>query len=141
MSNVEEIGDLILKKKTLTLRVAGFFLLLDQGLKFFSPDFNGAYCNPDGPWGMPVGSGMLVVVMFVALAGLMYFFWKTESTAVCFPLGLILAGGVSNLFDRITFGCVRDFAFVSWFPAFNLADVLLTVGVLALFVVTVSGRK
>jgi hypothetical protein len=43
-------------------------------------------------------------------------------------LALILAGGFSNLFDRILFGCVRDFTLVSWFPAFNPADVYLTVG-------------
>lgn len=40
----------------------------------------------------------------------------------------IAAGGVSNLYDRAVFGCVRDFALIQWFPAFNFADVFLAIG-------------
>lgn len=44
---------------------------------------------------------------------------------------LVLVGGLSNLADRIIFGCVRDIFLVSWFPAFNSADVYLTIGAAA----------
>jgi len=46
----------------------------------------------------------------------------------------LFAGGVSNLLDRILFGCVRDFTLVSWFPAFNFADVFLTIGSILLLI-------
>lgn len=45
-------------------------------------------------------------------------------------LGLILGGTVGNLIDRLRFGHVTDFIDVSVWPAFNVADSCLTVGVI-----------
>ena len=46
-------------------------------------------------------------------------------------LGLILGGTVGNLIDRIGFGGVIDFISVgTWWPAFNIADSAVTVGVI-----------
>lgn len=46
-------------------------------------------------------------------------------------LGLILGGTVGNLIDRIGFGGVTDFISVgTWWPAFNIADSAVTVGVI-----------
>src|SRR5207237_9308973 len=45
-------------------------------------------------------------------------------------LGLILAGTVGNLYDRLVFGGVRDFLYfykIEW-PVFNFADCCLVVG-------------
>ncbi len=48
-------------------------------------------------------------------------------------LGLIFGGAVGNLFDRVRFGAVVDFLDFHWrgyhWPAFNLADSGITVGV------------
>lgn len=48
--------------------------------------------------------------------------------------GLILGGAVGNLIDRVLLGHVVDFVLLHWrswyFPAFNVADVALTVGAL-----------
>lgn len=45
-------------------------------------------------------------------------------------LGLILAGTLGNLFDRVVFGGVRDFLYFYWieWPVFNVADCCLVVG-------------
>ncbi len=46
-------------------------------------------------------------------------------------IGLILGGTVGNLIDRLRFGGVIDFISVgSWWPAFNIADAAVTVGVI-----------
>ena len=46
-------------------------------------------------------------------------------------IGLILGGTVGNLIDRIRFGGVTDFISVgNWWPAFNIADSAVTVGVI-----------
>lgn len=45
---------------------------------------------------------------------------------------LILGGAVGNLIDRILIGSVTDFINFSFWPAFNVADSALVVGVLGL---------
>lgn len=50
-----------------------------------------------------------------------------------FGLQLLLAGALGNLIDRALFGAVTDFISVHWdiyyFPTFNMADSMITVGV------------
>ncbi len=51
----------------------------------------------------------------------------------CFGLALVLGGALGNLYDRITLGYVVDFLYFHWnihdFPAFNVADSAISVGV------------
>lgn len=53
-----------------------------------------------------------------------------RDASLCAALGLILAGTLGNLFDRVVFGGVRDFLYFYWieWPVFNLADCWLVVG-------------
>src|SRR4029077_2279204 len=55
---------------------------------------------------------------------------------LCAALGLILAGTLGNLYDRVIFGGVRDFLYfyyIEW-PVFNIADCCLVVGAFLLLV-------
>jgi signal peptidase II len=56
-------------------------------------------------------------------------------------LSLILGGALGNLYDRITLGHVRDFLSVHagdyYWPAFNVADSALTVGLIILVVTSI----
>jgi len=45
-------------------------------------------------------------------------------------LGLVLGGTIGNLVDRLRLGYVVDFIDIGWWPAFNLADSALVVGVI-----------
>lgn len=42
--------------------------------------------------------------------------------------GMLLGGAAGNLFDRVVHGGVTDFIDFRWFPAFNVADMGITVG-------------
>jgi signal peptidase II len=58
---------------------------------------------------------------------------SSEKKLFCFGLALVLGGALGNLYDRITLGYVVDFLYFyyqqwSW-PAFNLADSAICVGV------------
>ena len=59
-------------------------------------------------------------------------------------IGLIFGGAVGNLIDRARFGAVVDFVDVHWrgwhWPAFNVADSAITVGVALLALRLISDR-
>jgi signal peptidase II len=54
---------------------------------------------------------------------------------VWLPTGLLLGGAAGNLIDRVRDGAVTDFIKLPHWPAFNVADIAITVGVLALLYV------
>ena len=45
-------------------------------------------------------------------------------------LGLVLGGTIGNLIDRLCYGSVTDFIDFGFWPAFNIADSAITVGVI-----------
>lgn len=106
-------------------------------------DFTLTY-NDGIAFGLASGGGPLVIVLgLVALVALGFFVasappgWPTAVAG-----GLILGGALGNLLDRLTRGEVVDFVSVPFWPAFNLADTAITVGVVALAVVVIrSGRE
>jgi signal peptidase II len=55
-------------------------------------------------------------------------------------LGLLIGGSTSNLIDRIRLGHVTDFLDLRWWPAFNLADSFIVIGVAILFLALVVGE-
>jgi signal peptidase II len=59
-------------------------------------------------------------------------------------LTLILGGAIGNVIDRIRFGAVTDFLSFHWqdhfFPAFNVADSCITVGVVVMIWYELFGK-
>ena len=74
----------------------------------------------------------------VAILALLYFMRQlaADQRWLLFALAGVLGGALGNLIDRIAFGQVTDFLLVyyrSWaWPAFNVADSFITVGVIIL---------
>lgn len=58
-----------------------------------------------------------------------------------FALGLILAGSLSNLIDRIFVGGVVDYIRVPYIPLFNLADVSICFGTFLIILAVIIGDK
>lgn len=56
----------------------------------------------------------------------------TSGKTQAIGLGLIGAGALGNFVDRIFLGHVRDFIDFSFWPTFNAADSLITIGVILL---------
>ena len=79
------------------------------------------------------GGALVVIVAIVALAALLAFFvTHLHRRLVWLPTGMLLGGAAGNLIDRARLGGVTDWIKLPHWPAFNLADVCITAGVLAL---------
>ena len=83
----------------------------------------------------------------IGLVAAVYIVWMLrshpEQTLFCFALSLVLGGAVGNVIDRLLWGHVVDFLDFHWawlspvfyqghFPAFNVADSAISVGVVCL---------
>ena len=93
-------------------------------------------------FGLFADGGLLVaLVTAAALAALLtFFFLNRDRPLVWLPTGLLLGGAIGNLIDRLAEGSVTDFIKLPAWPAFNLADVAITFGVLSLIYV-LEGRR
>ena len=56
------------------------------------------------------------------------------------PTGMLVGGAIGNLIDRVANGQVTDFIKLPAWPAFNVADMSITFGVLILLWV-LEGRR
>jgi signal peptidase II len=82
------------------------------------------------------GGALLVLFALAALAALLVFFARhRDRPLVWLPTGLLIGGATGNLIDRAREGAVTDFVDLPLWPAFNLADVAITFGVLTLLYV------
>lgn len=77
----------------------------------------------------------VIGITVVAVAAMLWFFARSGRRHPLLPvaLGLVLGGSIANLLDRIRLGHVTDFLDVSVWPAFNLADTFIVIGVALVF--------
>ncbi len=98
--------------------------------------------NPGGAFGFLADRGpstrhvFFIVLSSLAICLIFYFYVKTPRThrLLADSFALILGGAVGNMVDRLRFGTVVDFldfyiGSLHW-PAFNVADSAITVGML-----------
>jgi signal peptidase II len=76
-------------------------------------------------------TSLVILLTAGAVAWMLYFFARSGSRHPVLPvaLGLVIGGSVSNLVDRVRLGHVTDFLDFKYWPAFNLADTFIVVGV------------
>jgi len=90
--------------------------------------------NSGVAFGLAGGAGLpLVVIPLLALGVVAYLFARDPTRPwMWVATGLLAGGAVGNLIDRIHADAVTDFIAIGSWPAFNLADVAITAGVLLL---------
>jgi signal peptidase II len=98
--------------------------------------------NKGVAFGFLSGGGTVVLVFtLVALATLLgYFLLRPQRPWLWVPTGMLVGGAFGNLIDRLVNGAVTDFIKLPLWPAFNVADMSITLGVLALLWVLEGGR-
>jgi len=85
---------------------------------------------------------LLATVSGAVLLALMIWVWRSagKSRLMDAALALAIAGAAGNLADRLALGYVRDFVHVGFWPAFNLADALITVAIAIFLLAALRGR-
>ena len=79
------------------------------------------------------GQALVVIAVVAALGGLVVFFaLHADRPLIWLPTGLLLGGALGNVFDRVRDGAVTDFIDPVAWPAFNVADACIVLGVLGL---------
>ncbi len=88
------------------------------------------------------GGGVVLAITLGALALLLiYLARRPDRPWLWLPTGLLIGGALGNLIDRLAHGAVTDFIKLPAWPAFNLADIAITFGVLALLWVLEGPRR
>jgi signal peptidase II len=99
--------------------------------------------NTGVAFGFFSGGGALVLALtLVALGALVvYLALRPDRPLLWLPTGMLVGGAVGNLIDRVSTGSVIDFIKLPHWPAFNVADMSITFGVLALLYVLEGKRE
>lgn len=140
------------KKKLLIILITTFsILLLDQIIKFFIettiqlnqsiPVIKSIFHitlihNFGAGFGLFQGSAQLLIWFTVIFIGVILYLYDKipEKSSIQIFVALILGGTLGNLIDRLRLGYVIDFLDFRIWPAFNLADAAITIGVIGLVV-------
>lgn len=96
--------------------------------------YNEGVCNPGGPFGIILPQWLFVTVSFGVVIFVGGAWWRERGCVFEWSWLLILVGGLGNLLERVLFGCIIDYIALPFFPVFNFADILLTIGTLGIIV-------
>lgn len=128
--------ELKMYKAVAVMPMFNFTLMHNEGAAF-------SFLSDAGGWQRWFFTAISLVVSVLLV------FWikklKPEEKFQAIAFSLILGGAIGNLIDRVRFGYVVDFIEIYWnsnghqysWPAFNIADSAITIGVIILIVDTV----
>jgi signal peptidase II len=128
----------------LTKHLVSANLQLDEGLHVLGPLWIHHVRNSGIAFGLFASATAVVVVLTgVAVAWMLVYFARSGARHPVLPvaLGLVIGGSVSNLVDRIRLGYVTDFLDLRYWPAFNLADSFIVIGVGILLAALTLGER
>jgi signal peptidase II len=88
------------------------------------------------------GGSIKIVFIIAALSALLLYFWlRSDKPWLWLPVGVVAGGALGNLADRARAGAVVDFIDPIAWPAFNVADMCITIGILGLVWVIEGPRQ
>jgi signal peptidase II len=115
-----------------TKHVVASHLTLGEGLHVVGPFTIRHVQNSGIAFGLfSNATAAVIVVTAIAVAWMLVYFARSGARHPVLPvaLGLVIGGSVSNLADRVRLGFVTDFLDFRHWPAFNLADSFIVIGV------------
>ena len=85
----------------------------------------------------------VIVLTLIAIGWMVAYFARSGARHPLLPVavGLLIGGSVSNRSDRVRLGHVTDFLDFRYWPAFNLADSFIVIGVAVLLGALVAADR
>lgn len=121
---------------------------IDKGLRVDNPVFSLHFVkNTGAAFNILQNYTELLVILSVVALVLLFIYvinhLSTLSLKICFFVSVLSAGIAGNLHERIAFGYVRDYFQLNFvhFPVFNISDIYINVGVIALIVLILLNAK
>ena len=127
----------------LTKLIVSTQLSLDDSLHVLGPFSIHHVQNSGIAFGLFSSATPIVTVLTaIAVGWMLVYFARSGARHPVLPvaLGLLIGGSTSNLIDRVRLGHVTDFLDFRYWPAFNLADSFIVIGVTILFVALLLGE-
>ena len=83
---------------------------------------------------MPDQTGMLTALSIVIVGFGISLMWREAKAhpITAMAIGMVVGGAIGNIVDRIRLGYVVDFIALGSWPKFNIADSMITIGVILL---------
>jgi len=128
----------------LTKWIVSSQLSLDESLHVLGPFSIHHVQNSGIAFGLFASATPLVTALTALAVGwMLLFFARSGARHPVLPvaLGLLIGGSASNLIDRIRLGHVTDFLDLRYWPAFNLADSFIVIGVSILLLALVAADR
>jgi len=128
----------------LTKAIVSSQLALGNAVEILGPFSIHHVQNTGIAFGLFAGATSIVIVLTAgAITALIVFFTRSARRHPLLPVavGFVLGGSISNLVDRLRLGHVTDFLDFDYWPAFNLADTFIVVGVGLLFLCFVAADR
>ena len=128
----------------LTKAVVASALALNEEVHVVGPFSIHHVHNSGIAFGLFTGATPVVIVLTtLAVAWMLFFFARSGARHPVLPaaVGLLIGGSMSNLVDRVRLGHVTDFLDLRFWPAFNLADSFIVVGVALLLGALVAADR
>lgn len=104
--------------------------------------------NPGAAWGTfsSYSTYLFAFRVIITLGLLIYLIIKNPSMKKAFGICLILTGAIGNILDHIFYGFVVDMFYFTFgsshsFPVFNVADSLISIGIVWLLFFTFSSKN
>jgi lipoprotein signal peptidase len=144
-----------------------FFVFIDQISKYIIRFGGGFYiCNKNFAFGLTLEKLLIVIPGFILILFIFNFRFsnfpaprdltKRDNFQSIYnfkfkklkhigshkiSLILIASGAISNIIDRLSFGCVIDFIDLKFWPLFNLADIYITIGAIMILSKLLAKRE
>ncbi|HTO24720.1 MAG TPA: signal peptidase II [Gaiellaceae bacterium] len=128
----------------LTKHIVTSTLALDEGTHVLGPLWIHHVQNSGIAFGLFASATAVVIVLTGgAVLWMLVYFARSGARHPVLPvaLGLVIGGSLSNLLDRVRLGYVTDFIDLRWWPAFNLADSFIVIGVGLLLAALVAAER